>query len=275
MRILTWNLWWRFGPWEQRRKAILSVLREVRPDVIGLQEVWQSGGENLAGWLAEELGMEWAWAQAGVPPHWRPALSHPTDAVGNAVLSRWPITDTAVRGLPDGDGPEEGRVALHAMIDAPGVTLPFFTTHLHATPSGSAVRCAQVAELARFVAERRSPPDRFPPVVCGDFNAEPDSDELRLFSGTKTAPPVPGQSMVDVWRCARPGQRWATWDTDHGYLAGRPIAVSARIDYIHLGLPPLGSPFGVRSVSLAGTEQVDGVWPSDHLAVVADLITGD
>jgi len=25
MRVLTWNLWWRFGPWEERRKAILTV----------------------------------------------------------------------------------------------------------------------------------------------------------------------------------------------------------------------------------------------------------
>lgn len=59
MRVLTWNLWWRFGPWERRMTAIRAVLREPRPDVIGLQEVWAVGGENLAGLLAEELGMHW------------------------------------------------------------------------------------------------------------------------------------------------------------------------------------------------------------------------
>lgn len=40
MRVATWNLWWRFGPWEQRRNAVLAVLRDAEPDVIGLQEVW-------------------------------------------------------------------------------------------------------------------------------------------------------------------------------------------------------------------------------------------
>ncbi|MDX2860114.1 endonuclease/exonuclease/phosphatase family protein, partial [Streptomyces scabiei] len=43
MRVVTWNLWWRFGPWQERQKAILAVLRELRPDAVGLQEVWQRG----------------------------------------------------------------------------------------------------------------------------------------------------------------------------------------------------------------------------------------
>src|SRR5258705_209161 len=58
MRVVTWNVWWRFGPWEQRREAILSVLGGLRPDVVGLQEGWARGEENLAAWLAERLGMD-------------------------------------------------------------------------------------------------------------------------------------------------------------------------------------------------------------------------
>ena len=56
MRVVTWNLWWRFGPWAERQKAIVAVLRELRPDVVGLQEVWadRRSGENLAAWLAAE-----------------------------------------------------------------------------------------------------------------------------------------------------------------------------------------------------------------------------
>ncbi len=269
VRILTWNLWWRFGPWEQRRKAILSVLRDARPDVIGLQEVWEAGGENLAEWLAGELDMHWAWGPAGLPPHWRPFVTELGESVGNAVLSRWPITEQEVRRLPSGDGPEEGRVALFALVETERVRVPFFTTHLHSAPFGSAVRCTQVAELARFVAERRAAGD-FPPVITGDFNAEPDSDEMRLFAGAKTAPVVPGQTLIDVWRYADPQQPGATWDRANGYLT-HPAAVSARIDYIHLGLPGLASRFGVRSVGRAGDGPVDGVWPSDHMAVVADL----
>jgi endonuclease/exonuclease/phosphatase family metal-dependent hydrolase len=40
MRILSWNLWWRYGPWERRREAIAATLAQVGPDLCGLQEVW-------------------------------------------------------------------------------------------------------------------------------------------------------------------------------------------------------------------------------------------
>src|SRR5438876_587895 len=51
MRVLTWNLWWRFADWSDRRKAIREVLAETGPDLCGLQEVWSDREENLAGWL--------------------------------------------------------------------------------------------------------------------------------------------------------------------------------------------------------------------------------
>ena len=62
MRVMTWNLWWRFGPWARRRQAILTALHAWQPDAVGLQEVWARGEENLAGWLADRLGMHWTWA---------------------------------------------------------------------------------------------------------------------------------------------------------------------------------------------------------------------
>lgn len=69
MRVVTWNLWWRFGPWAERQKAILAVLRDLRPDVVGLQEVWadRRTGENLAEWLAAELDLHCAWAASPAP----------------------------------------------------------------------------------------------------------------------------------------------------------------------------------------------------------------
>src|SRR6201991_3099536 len=57
VRVVTWNLWWRFGPWARRRQAILTALRTCQPDAVGLQEVWACGEENLAGWLGDRLWM--------------------------------------------------------------------------------------------------------------------------------------------------------------------------------------------------------------------------
>ncbi|MDT0346006.1 endonuclease/exonuclease/phosphatase family protein [Streptomyces litchfieldiae] len=271
MRILTWNLWWRFGEWERRREAILSVLREERPDICGLQEVWEDGGENLAGWLADELGMHWAWAPGAPLPHWRARLGGELPGVGNAVLSRWPIARSATERLPVAGGPDEVRVALYALIEAERSPVPFFTTHLHSAQGGSAVRCEQVRALARFVAAHAGGDDAHPPVVTGDFNAEPDSDEVRLLGGSLTAPVVPGQVLVDAWRSADPGMPWATWDPANPLVAG-PAGFRARIDYIMVGLPTPYRLAGARSARRAGDGPVNGVWPSDHAAVVAELL---
>ncbi len=264
MRVVSWNLWWRFGPWERRREAIAATLAEVGPDVCGLQEVWAAPGENLAAELAERLGLYWCWAQAARAP----SRAGGQLSIGNAILSRWPITAHAHAALPTDRLADERRVALHARVDAPGGTLPVFTTHLTYGPGRSAVRTAQVRTLAAFVSGQAAG-CAWPPVVSGDLNAEPASDELRLLGGLLTAPAVPGLVLVDAWRYADPADPGFTWDHRNGYQANSVIPDS-RIDYILAGLPRDGRG-KVRSVRLAGTAPVDGVWPSDHFAVVADV----
>lgn len=268
MRVVTWNLWWRFGPWEARQKAILATLRDLRPDVVGLQEVWEQGPDNLAEWLAGELGMHWTWAASDDPGFWQRRIGDTSVGMGNAVLSRWPIGERAVLPLPAvaGDG---GRLALYARLETPGQHVPFFVAHLTAATAASAARCRQVAALAEFVARHKGG-TAFPPVVTGDFNAWPDSDEVRLFGGYKTAPPVPDQCLFDAWEYAEPTAPSATWDMANPYVAGT-YGPSVRVDYIHVGPPGPGGIGHVRAVRRAGDGPVDGVWPSDHAAVVADL----
>lgn len=271
MRIVSWNLWWRHGPWQQRRPAIAATLAEIAPDVCGLQEVWGSASEamaaeNLAAELADRLGLHWCWASLPVAPH-RQAEQGRDLRIGNAVLSRWPILAQAELRLPVVEG-EQPRVALYARLDAPGGPLPFFTTHLTHRPDASAERVAQVRALAGFIAEHGTG-DPYPPVVSGDFNAEPDSDELRLIGGLNTAPAVPGLVLVDAWRYADPGDPGHSWNRRNDHVGSNGV-LDARIDYLLVGLPHGGR---LRSAWLAGTAPVDGVWPSDHFAVVADLTT--
>ncbi|WP_067485970.1 endonuclease/exonuclease/phosphatase family protein [Actinomadura hibisca] len=260
MRILTWNLWWRRGPWRERRAAILETLRDLRPDIVGLQEVWGGDGENLAGWLAGELGMEWTWA-----PFDRPFdAAYGEYAEGVAVLSRWPIVDRDILPLPSPGSPDTGRVALYALVDAPPQPVPFFTAHLNYLPAESAVRCAQVRALSEFVAAHQGEA-AFPAVVTGDLNAAPDSKEIQLLRG----PAVPGQYLLDAWDAAEPGAPWATWNPANPYVGpGQP---AMRIDYVHVGEPGPDGLGRVRSVRRVGDGPVKGVWPSDHAAVLAEL----
>jgi endonuclease/exonuclease/phosphatase family metal-dependent hydrolase len=203
VRVVTWNVWWRFGPWARRRQAILTVLRTLQPDVVGLQEVWGRGEENLAGWLADMLGMHWTWAASPAPRRWQDRLDVPTVEIGNAVLSRWPLLDRAVTRLPCTAGDDDGRLAPARPARRPSAPLPFFTTHLSAPPHAAATRLAQIVTLAEFVAAYRAGTP-FPPVVTGDLNAWADSDEVRLLGGYKTAPAVAGQVLFDAWEYADP-----------------------------------------------------------------------
>src|SRR5690606_21221073 len=248
MRVVTWNLWWRHGPWRERAAAIASVLSELAPDVCGLQEVWGGTDANQAAELADQVGMHWCWAPLPVSPRHR-AENGADIRIGNAVLSRWPIISHARQPLPVADG-EQPRVALYARVDAPAGPLPFFTTHLTHRHDASAERVAQVRVLAGFVA-RHVDGCAYPPVVTGDFNAEADSDELRLLGGILTAPAVPGLVLVDAWRFAEPGDPGFTWDRRNPYLAEGAL-FDARLDHVLAG-PPRAGPGRASGVRLGGT----------------------
>lgn len=125
-----------------------------------------------------------------------------------AILSRWPITRESTRVLPTG-ARDAGRTALFALIARPAGAVPFFTTQLTSAVALSALRSDQVRALVQFVLDEI--PEDAIPLVTGDFNAEPDSDEIRLL-GHKTPPPLPGLVLLDAWRYADPATPGWTWD---------------------------------------------------------------
>ena len=113
-----------------------------------------------------------------------------------------------------------------------------------------------------------------PIVVGGDMNAVPDSDEIAMLTGRRVG--IPGVIMSDVWEHVGPGGRFGaeghTWRADNPHTEGSTWP-NRRLDYLLVAWPrkkPVGNP---ARAWLAGTEPVDGIHPSDHAAVVADLLT--
>lgn len=260
---MSWNLWWRFGPWWRRQPAISGVLNDVGADVIGLQEVWvEDDGANQAEILARRLGYHVACG---------PVRFYDGLAFTNAVLSRWPIRRQEAVPLPASAGRPSHRHLLLAEVAAPFGRLAFFTTHLDWHFDASATRVAQVSAAAKAVDEWRGDPEvDFPAVLVGDLNAVPDSDELRMLTGA-TAPPVAGLVFTDAWAVQGDGPGH-TFSEHNPHLANATWP-NRRIDYVLVSWPrpkPRGS---VASCWLAGVEPVDGVVASDHYAVVAELRT--
>ena len=266
LRVLTWNLWHRFGPWEARRPAIAATLARLDADVVCLQEVWADSEVGFAEELAGGLGFHQVYGSR---------LEHDGVRFGNAVLSRWPITGSDVLALPATETTEEYRTCVRADIDgpagrAPGVQHPpQLALRPERRPPGAGAR-----DLPR--SSRRPEPSggrTYPPILGGDFNADPDSDEIRMLNG-RAATPVPKLVFHDAWEVA--GQAsdssdtGATWSNANPY-AKLDLEPDRRIDYLFVGWPKAGGAGHVTSCRVEGLEPVDGVVPSDHLAVLAEL----
>ncbi len=266
LRVLTWNIWHRFGPWEARRPAIAATLARLDADVICLQEVWADEEVELSAELAHHLG--------GFHHVYGSRLDFEGVRFGNAVLSRWPIVASDVLALPSRADTEELRTCVRADIDGPRGGLQVFSTHLNWRFDQSGVRQDQVRSICTFIDQSRPAGGRaFPPILCGDFNADPDSDEIRLLTG-RSDPPVPKLVFHDAWEVA--GQAsdssatGATWTNDNPY-ARLDLEPDRRIDYVFVGWPKAGGAGHVTRCSVEGLEPVDGVVGSDHLALLAEL----
>lgn len=255
---MTLNIWNLSGPWRDRRHEIVAWMRLVEPDIICLQEVCDSDGRNQARWLADEagLGHHVAYAAGSV------INGH---GFGNAILSRWPIDATSSRPLPDSAAPEDtNRVVVHARTNG----LDVFSTHLAWRLDDAAVRERQVQVLAEWVAETADPEAPVPPIVAGDFNAEPDSNEIRYLTGLA---PLGGKSTYfqDAWRVAGGGGSGYTWDNRNEFAVGD-REPDRRIDYIFVGWTPHCG-VGFAHAQLVCDRALTGVHASDHLGLLAEV----
>lgn len=258
LRVLTWNLWGRGGPWEARLAAIAETLVAAAPDVVGLQEVWaEDGGRSQTEHLAAALGFHHVYAS-------RYAIDGV--ALGNAILSRWPITACEVRELPAPPELQELRNVVRAAIDGPRGRLDVYTTHVNWRFEQSHVRQEQLRMVAQFVADTAGA--ACPPILLGDLNAVPDADEIRMLTG-RSAVAVPGLAFHDAWEAAGGGGPGFTWTNANAWACGD-LEPDRRIDYVLVGWPRRGGAGHVTSCRIVG-QPVDGLDPSDHLGVVAEL----
>jgi endonuclease/exonuclease/phosphatase family metal-dependent hydrolase len=260
-RVATLNIWNRQGPWAERLPLIRDGLRALDADVIGLQEVLGFTGLPSQ---AHEIA-----AGTGWNVHYVPAWDIGGGLTfGNAVLSPHPLVDLQALALPTPQGLDTRTVAF-ARVECPHGPMPVFVTHLTWQLHLGHVRCAQVKALTAHVAQL-APVDGPPPVLLGDFNAEPDSDEMRYLRGLTGL----GDECVyfaDCWATTTSGtDPGFTYDRRNTY-ALRAREPSRRIDYAFVRGPGkhlVGEPLSAR---VAMDQPVGDVWPSDHFALVADI----
>ena len=257
LNVMSWNLWWQFGPWRARAPAIEATIKAASPDLVALQEVWGDAAENYAQKLAEYLGYHYFSADC---------MTMNGVGFGNAILSRWPLLETDSITLSGTAETGETRNALYAKIDGPRGHIDFFCTHLNWRYEQSHIRQVQVREVAGFVKSKAT--GKMPPLLCGDFNAEPMSAEIRMLTGLTTAA-VDGLVFHDAWIVAGKGAGM-TWDNVNPFVAAE-FEPDRRIDYIFAGHPKARGRGHVTEIEIIGNAPRGGVWPSDHFGLLAKL----
>jgi endonuclease/exonuclease/phosphatase family metal-dependent hydrolase len=275
-RVATLNIWNKSGPWPERLALIRKQLIELSPDVIGLQEVLRlipdetqppmpAPDNDQASEIAEGLGYNIAY---GVAADYSGGLKF-----GNALLTRYKILDSRTFRLPGADSGET-RSLLYALLETPWGRQPTFVTHLNWKLHHGVVRVKQAVYLAeRIFVLAPVEADFLPPLLMGDFNADPESDEIRYLKGQHV---IDGRSLyfADVWQYADPPGSGHTYARDNAFALknGEP---NRRIDYIFVRGPDKqhrGEPLRVTRAFDQAVQGAEGlVWASDHYGVVCDL----
>ncbi len=269
LSVLTLNCWGVAAPLERRMAIIRDGMATLRPDVAAFQEVIvRSDGFNQGALLVDggyfrAFGAAFSWSDDGVmvPPDLG------TGGFGNLIASRWPIARSEGRRLPGQEGGEP-RGVLGALIATPDGLLPVLATHLDWEFDHGYVRERQVVAVDDFARELALAAD-LPPVVMGDFNADPDSTEMRYLRGLTS---LGGRSTYfqDAWEIGCPGDRGCTWDNRNPFAAYA-CEPDRRIDYILVGAPDTRGRGTVSRAQLVFHEPVDHVLASDHFGVLAEI----
>ena len=273
--------------WQHRRQEIVAWIDSVSPDIVCLQEIWRrSEHESTAAWIADAVVGQWYEAFGGHPlPERHSTGSRPAAPIefGSAVLSRWPIEHHSSHPLPSGRSGESASAFPYEVVHVSTAGLDVFSTHLSAAPTDGDRRLVQVVALDNVVREVRGSRDRFdshgerrvgmPPILCGDFNSEPESDEIRFLRGL-TVLDERTTFWQDAWLVAGPAgdpghtQDWRTHD-----LAADLNIHRKRIDYVFVGdaFRREGNAGRVRSARLVCDEALTGVQASDHMGLLVDI----
>jgi endonuclease/exonuclease/phosphatase family metal-dependent hydrolase len=236
----------------QRLALIAAEINRLDADIVLLQEVpWISKTGNGAAYLAEQTGMNYAYVRAN-GNRWAIFFEE-----GEAILSRYPLTNLTYTELEPQAGTFEHRVVLHATALTPSGKLDLFVTHL--TNVEGAINQAQ-AESARAFVESTATGNA---VIAGDFNA--GEDEAHMVSLAET--------WADSFRTLHPEDPGYTSAIDD-LKAGPEESLEKRIDYVFV------LPMGENPVNILSAEVVfdrpfyteDGwLWASDHAGVMVRL----
>jgi len=214
---------------------VLRVISAANPDVVALQELDvgrnRSRGFDQASWFAKRLSMNFEFVRAR-------DCARGGGCFGNAVLSRYALSSSGARELPQIHDSSERRIAQLVRVAGPGMTLDVFNTHLGLRPKERHLQCE--ALLGWISAEPSTGH-----VLCGDLNAAPGSLPYMKLTGL----------MRDAQTALADRRARSTWPSIWPVL---------RLDHVFVGR-------GLRIIHHHVPMDTGARLASDHLPLVVDL----
>jgi endonuclease/exonuclease/phosphatase family metal-dependent hydrolase len=282
LRVLTLNLWGKEPPLDARLALAVRQLAALAPDVVCLQEVRPldgRSGRTTAEVIADALGMT---AHYAVAVAWDDTAyaGVPAGQEGLAVLAR-SIRETRVLALPE-PRPADARILLSAAVDTAGGPIWVHTTHLHYRLDDGVAREHQVLAIDEAIRGLGRDNASAPQILCGDFNATAESDEIRFLRGLTT---LGGRRthFQDAWlrlhREPGPGDGPAqgiTWSSENRFTRPlRSLDLDRRIDYVFVTTRKKDGRGTVHDCRVVMTEREGlgevAICASDHYGVCADV----
>lgn len=274
LRVLSFNI--RFdnpadgdNRWEKRRELVATIIREQRPDIVGLQEALHDQIQDLLAALPEYEAVGVGRDDGATRGEYSPILFR-RDRLGLASARTFWLSPTPDIPGSRGWGARLPRICTTAtfVVRGEGRALNVFNTHLDHESEQARRESAHLIASA-IAADRR--PDR-PVILTGDFNEGERGWVISYLTGRAetavsgvTAPPSP--RLLDTFRIL--STQTADTGTYHGFTGNR---TGDRIDFVLVDRA-----FKVVSAEILhpSPEGSYPPYPSDHAPVAATLsLTG-
>ena len=150
-------------------QKIAAIINQVKPDIVGLQEVhrktWQTRFHDQVVELQRLTGLN---------VYFGPSFGEAGGGFGNAIMTRGSFVYNEVHPLPAFGEP---RSVIESAIRIDNVVVNVYVTHL--TTWGKLKSKSRDEELACLAQHVRT--SRYPYLLMGDFNAPPESPEMQHF----------------------------------------------------------------------------------------------
>ncbi|MBU2445426.1 MAG: endonuclease/exonuclease/phosphatase family protein [Bacteroidetes bacterium] len=249
IKIMTYNLeGMKPGTDPQTRLYyIIQNLKQLNPDIIGLQEINESlnggGLDNQAKLIADSLS-----AHFGITYHRYYSYTHLSwynqfrEFIG--IISKYPVEQEGFLQLVPGAFP---RKVVWNYINTPLGKINFFNTHLDY--QSQSIRIQEVQQILQYISTKDASYPSIATILTGDFNDTPLTPTIALLTGG---------NFFDSYNKANPGLLGYTMPSN---------APTSRIDYIFYNKNSqlkIDSSTVVMNVPYRGSN-----YCSDHLGVMS------